>query len=501
MSNIPVMTFNGIDLSKYLKITNIIRPIGNERDVSVNDAPDFGVNIEQIKVGAKKHTIEFDIINEKQFEIERLKHTLAGIFQTDDVVMITYNDEPDKYYLGMVVGDISVSNIARWFQRGSFDILIPDGVSHATSYTPIDVSKAIVTGNKAAIPVVNNGNRPALPILKFTHPSENGYIGVVNKLGALEYGDVQEVDGFNRKKSVVMRDYKTGMNIISGLSHARKNEAVLNDTSQNLRGTISKLDLWGRPHLHLSNQGGTSGNNGSSLTWTIPNDANGETGALNEYLWWRQIFWAGDTRQYGFMKVAVSDVDGNFLYGVETFKRSNGLGAEYNFFATDGKGGYDILKPWKFKATDKDTENPFNKERGFCDMLRRNDMVQVYFWGEYKKIVIPQLAGKKSAKFHVAWGAVGDKPLVTHMYLDQIMYRKDFVDEYVDIPNGISAGGVLVLNSETKTAMLDGKRTSNEVVYSSDWPQIPPGKSDLEIYWSDFAQMPELDFKFRERNS
>ena len=52
-----VMTFNGVDLSRYLRITEIIRPIGNKRSVSTDDAPLLGVNIQQVKRGGIDHTI------------------------------------------------------------------------------------------------------------------------------------------------------------------------------------------------------------------------------------------------------------------------------------------------------------------------------------------------------------------------------------------------------------------------------------------------------------
>ena len=38
-----------------------------------------------------------------------------------------------------------------------------------------------------------------------------------------------------------------------------------------------------------------------SLTWDIPADSSGATGSLNDYIWWRQIFWLGATNQYVFV--------------------------------------------------------------------------------------------------------------------------------------------------------------------------------------------------------
>ena len=57
-----VMTFNGVGLSQYLRITDIIRPIGNKRTVSTDTAPSLGVNIQEVKNWRKKNIkIKFDI--------------------------------------------------------------------------------------------------------------------------------------------------------------------------------------------------------------------------------------------------------------------------------------------------------------------------------------------------------------------------------------------------------------------------------------------------------
>ena len=126
-----VMTFNGVGLSQYLRITDIIRPIGNKRTVSTDTAPSLGVNIQEVKIGEKEHKIKFDIKAKTEVELEQLKHDLAGVFNVTEPVKITYGDEPDKYYLGLPVDDISHDNITRWFQRSELTILIPDGVVHS----------------------------------------------------------------------------------------------------------------------------------------------------------------------------------------------------------------------------------------------------------------------------------------------------------------------------------------------------------------------------------
>ncbi|WP_193434638.1 distal tail protein Dit, partial [Streptococcus suis] len=171
-----IMTFNGVDLSRYLRITDIIRPIGNKRSVSTDDAPLLGVNIQQVKLGAKEHTIKFDMKSSNAMEMEQLKHELAGVLDVTEPVKITYGDEPDKYYMGIPVDDITPDNLTRWFQRSEFKLLIPDGVAHSSTYRKFD--SATVTGEKMVLTLRNDGNVPANPIITVKHNAENGYIGI-----------------------------------------------------------------------------------------------------------------------------------------------------------------------------------------------------------------------------------------------------------------------------------------------------------------------------------
>lgn len=497
-----IMTFNGVDMSKYFRITDIIRPIGNDRDITTNDALSLGVTVQQVKRGAKEHTVKFDMkTSNDPRKMELLKHELAGVLNVAEPVKITYSDEPDKYYLGLPTGDVTPDNLMRWFQRSEIKFLIPDGVAHSTTYKKIDsFADATVTSGKMTFNVTNDGTEYAYPIITVKHNYDNGYIGLVNNNAALEIGNREEVDTEDIKQSEVLFDYRDS-SILSGFTNASKNVGITNET-MNLNSTLGTVSVWGRQHIQLASRGSLTGNNlnSGSLTWEIPADSNGEKGSLNDYIWWRQVFWLGDANQYGYLKVTVSDTKGNFLYGTETFKRSNGLTCEYNFLTTDGNGGYKLQEHWTFTGTHLDNHNPFNSTRGYSDLKRNDDVVQVYWWGSYPKFRVPEIKGKKSAKIHVTFGAVGQKPLVTHMYLDGICYRKDYVPTTLDIPNRFSKGTNVVINSEDDTVYIDGIPKTNDVVNGSEWLAIPPGTSQLELYTSSWVQnMPTVAIEFEER--
>lgn len=491
------ITINGFDLSEIIKIIEVIRPVGNNRSVSINDAPILGVNVQDIRTGAKTIKVKFAVQRGDGRAVEEVKHRLAGLFHTKDPMRVVISDEPDKYYLGFVAGSVDMTNVTRWFQKGEFDLIIPDGVAHSTAYRRF--ANPTVASDKITFDLVNNGNVDAYPIVTVRHNAENGYVGLVNTSGALEVGNREEADTEVSRQSELLFDYRDSR-ITTGLSSATKNVAVLNDTTQTLRGTIGNVNWRGRDHLFLQNPGGTTGHNAGSLTWNIPADSSGATGSLNDYIWWRQVFWLGAANQFGFIKLTVSDEQGRFLYGVETYKRSNGLGCEYNFMASDGKGGYNMIKRWTFVGTHENHQNPFNEPRGWSDLKRNDDQVTVFWWGSYNTFTIPEIKGRKSAKVHVALGSIGNKPVVARMYLDSIFYRKDFVAVTNDIPNRYPIGSTLILDSETDRVVVDGIERLSDLVHGSAFLKIPPGNSRLEVYCSSWLRTkPTVAVSFEER--
>ena len=122
-------------------------------------------------------------------------------------------------------------------------------------------------------------------------------------------------------------------------------------------------------------------------------------------------------------------------------------------------------------------------------------------FGSYNDFIIPEIKGRKSAKIHVAFGAIGNKPLVSHMYLDSILYRKDFVPVTKDIPNRYMTGSNVVVNCENDSVTVDGLSKNADVVDGSDWGLVvPKGNSQLEIYSSSWiGSKPTVTVEFEER--
>ena len=496
--NNDTITINGFDLSEVIDIIDIIRPVGNERHITTNDAPLLGVNLQEVRTGAKIIKVKFAMQYGNGMTLETAKHKLAGIFNTSEAVKIIISDEPDKYYMGLVSGSVDMENITRWFQKGSFDLIIPDGVAHSSTYKHFDNGQE--QPDKVVFNLVNNGNVPAFPVVTVKNNAENGYIGIVNTSGAFEVGDRKEADTETVKRSEVLLDFR-GDKIADGLAKAVKNSSVTN-SPENLNGTSELVTVAGKKRVKLREQfSGTYNKSYSTgLSWEIPADSTGQKGSLNDYIFCKLVYQLDSVAQCGFIKVTVTYANNQFLYGIETYKRYNGLYCGFNVFATNNNNDYNFLKTLDFDSSSDQNRNPFAKTRGQFEIMRNDERVQVYYNGSHYNFFVPEIRGKKSAKIHVTIGSFHGKAIIPHLYLDELMYRKDFVSVINDLPNRYPIGSNVILDSENNSVTVDGIEKAVDVVQGSKFLSIPPGSSQLEVYCSSWVKTkPTVKVEFKER--
>lgn len=435
----------------------------------------------------------------------------GGLLNVESAKELIFGDEPNKVWMAIPSGQPSLTfdnSTSPPTATLSVTFDIPDSYGENKAAAVVgnnlksDYGTITKISNNHFKAMLNNlGTAPTAPKITIKHNSENGWIGFTSAEGVYELGDPEEVDKKPVKKSEILFDYVSNNWITKGFSEGKKNVAILNDNGQNLNGTLAIDNTWGRPHIALTNRGsGSRPNNAGSITWGIPLDSNGEKGALKEYFWWRQIFWLGAANEYGFIKVTVSDAEDNFLYGVETFKRAYGLGCEYNVLVSDGKGGFRTAESWTFWGTHRDDQNPFNANRGWSDIIRRDDLLNVFWFGTRKDVSAPEIKGKKSTKLHVTLGTLTDKPQVTHMYLDSIVYRKDFIDKIEDIPNRYRMGSVVETDMSTSKSFCDNLPILDQMTDESEPLLLPVGKSELDIYLSSWNEKePDIKITWNER--
>lgn len=279
------------------------------------------------------------------------------------------------------------------------------------------------------------------------------------------------------------------------LSDAKINQAVLNDPASAITWTSNNvLNVWGRQHLSHNTL------NTLATPFAVSSLSYDVTPTQYEYFWWRQIFWAGTQQQQGFLKIIFSGDDGKFLYVIETTKSSNSLSSDFNLLIADDKGGYRYAKQFHFKPTGVSSENPFHKDGGWCDVVREDNKIHLYWLGSRYTVEAPELHEKRTTKVHLVWQSIYHKDYLTHAYIDAFKYINNKGTLIQDVPNRYHAGTELVLNSENKTIQLDGIYDISQKIVGSDFITLPTGESTLELYTSSWSNdLPEIEVKFEER--
>lgn len=496
--------YDGLDLSDLLTVMSAPRDIGNDRSITTDSSPILGVNVRDIKTAGKTISINFYLKDRtNEYAINQLKHKLAGLFNKKEPVKNVFDDEPDKYYLGFVVGLPDLDDPISWLNIVTVKLFVPDGVAHSAAYRKFETVNKI--DGKYVIDVENDGNVDALPIIKIKNNDENGYVGLVNTSGVFEAGTRDEEDGKIVQKSKQLINYEE-KDLASALADAKKNVSISNEWgTESQSASVGAFNgLFGRNHLGMQLGGSHSSAPWitSSLTWDIPADPNGEIGSLYDYIWWRQVFWAGDFSQGGFIKVTVSDENDQFLYGLETMKRGTGSNSRFNVLVRDvgEEYSYKLIYGWNFKPTSDDMENPFNSGRGFSDIIRSDDKLSVFWFGSREEITAPGIKGKKSKKIHVTFGKPYNQNMITHMYLDSIKYTKNNMSIWEDIPNKFAMGTTVTVDSEINSLKVDEIQKLELRVIGSDFLTIPPGKSQVQILQSKWNEIqPGVSVAFEER--
>lgn len=462
-------------------------------------------------LSVKQIQVSFALIGNYDY-FNTIAETLGGYLNVDKPKPLIFGDDPNKVWEAIPSGQASLAvdkNTAPITATVTvtFDVPKSYGENKAQALVSSDGEtkdgsiKKVSTGHYKAT-LKNFGTAETYPDIKLKFNSDNGWVGIVKSSSeSYEIGNPNEANTRTAKQSEILFDYVSNNWITNGFAVGAKNQGRFNDDSHSLNGTLAIENNWGRPHIALTNTGGGDKYlRGSSLTWEIPADSNGQKGSLYEYFWWRQILWLGAANQFGFIKISVTDANGVFLYGVETYKHTNGFDCHYNFLAGDGKGGYKVLDRKHFYGTHVSTANPFNEPQGWSDVQRFDDVLQFYWQGSYPKFTVPEIKGKKSAKIHIGIFGIKDWPLITHLYLDSFVYAKHHVEKEEDIPNRFRKGSILEVDMAKGKTYVDNLPALNELTYLSEPFSIGTGETEIDIYTSSWVRTdPTIEITWKER--
>lgn len=121
------LSVNGIELSKYFGITNVVRNIGSNRTnnfTKVGNAD--GKQLSSVTLDENYIDIEFNVL----YDLNKKRRELAGILFTKEPFKLIIGDEPDRYYNALVEGQPSLTEM-NFLGKGQIRFVVPEGVAYA----------------------------------------------------------------------------------------------------------------------------------------------------------------------------------------------------------------------------------------------------------------------------------------------------------------------------------------------------------------------------------
>lgn len=119
---------------------------------------------------------------------------LMTVLNVSEPKRLTFGNLANRYFLALPDGKVEFEMLGENAGRGTITWLIPDGISHSVS-TKVLSSNDLTTGSVTILPdnsvdieIDNQGTLPAYPTFKFTHTSDNAYIGLAGENGVVALG-------------------------------------------------------------------------------------------------------------------------------------------------------------------------------------------------------------------------------------------------------------------------------------------------------------------------
>jgi predicted phage tail component-like protein len=457
---------------------NLTPPINNNTQTIGNRN---GVAFLYSTHGESSITIEFSRQNYTARGLSDFRRDTAGIIHSTEPKKLIFSDEPELYYEAILSGNQTLDeDYLR--SNGSITFLVPDGLAHSTVEKVFPAS--LNSNGIMEATIVNNGTAEVPISYQITHNHENGYVGIVSEYGAMQYGYVDELDKEIRTKSQVLVNYSKA----SDFNAMTNGGGVLTDNFPT-NGT------WATYYDYLALGGAGSGTtwHGASKTMTIPADSSGASGAQNFLAQARVWFETGTVAQTGILQFVIGDESGNHLASMHIMKDSTTNNTARVITQVQLQEKHRIY----YEPNSKSVTNQAN---GWISITKTGELFNFYFGGKTYSVRVPAAASRKGLTLTIflgQYGTRGSGSLVHRMYFKNMVFQKNNVNYWYDIPNRYRNGSVLYIDGETTKAYVDG--IPSEEITGSNYFLAPPGETKVQFYYSDFsAPAPTIEARIRE---
>lgn len=416
---------------------------------------------------------------------------LMAILNVTEPKELRFSSLPNITFQAIPSGNIDYDRLTRRNGKGTINFIIADGLAHSKTTRTFEFSKNKQGTLEAEI--INEGSEEVAVSYEIKLKKESGFVGIVSEYGAMQYGKVDEADGYTARKNVTVLSNQKGdfANWTDGTVNYENTNKII--TTQMTADTSFGGRLGLLPDSFTTS--GTSGayQYGAVKEYTLSNPIS------QWYIWARAWFETGLMGQTGAWCLTVLDESNHLIAGMAIEKDDTvGNTANVRFLMGDGSGGSRTVKTISFTPSYWIPPNPYGSEgrtknSNMFDLVKEKDRVQFFWYGGYYPFYDSRLANVKAKKIQFFVGQYAGRNTtdrkVTHHYLNDFTFQELHVEYWKDVPNRYPSGSTIAIDGENGQIKVNNQIRLDDEILGTTYFKVPPGKTKVQLLVSSFAEI------------
>ncbi len=468
------VTYKGEKLPiKIVKVNrNLSAPISsNLKKIGIRNGKDF----DYVTQEEKQIAIEYVINNGTAENLKDFRRKMAKLLTSDKMGKLIFSDEPNLYYNAILNGEPTLDE--EYLQSsGIITFIVPDGIAHSTIQKTFQAS---LNHERVMEMTISNTGTESVPVdYEIKHNHENGFIGIVSEYGVIQLGHVNEMDMEEKEKSEYLLNYRQA----SQYEAMRSGSGIFFDPSYGKSGTFGTYNYDNKTWVSLASAGAGSGWHGAARTIDLPPDQTGISGSANFAMQGKVWFRPTATNQCGIIEYCIADKNGRHLASARIAKWNPVTDTALLILCVNGKEVQRI----EFNSA---LSELFVHNRGDFYISKSGRKITFCFGGIYS-FNIADIEKMEAKTVSVFIGQRDNYPIIPKMYLNYLVFRKDKVKTWLDIPNRYPSESIVAIDGKSRKVYMDGIQRAADEVRGSKYFNVPPGETKIQFYYSDFCTPP-----------
>lgn len=416
---------------------------------------------------------------------------LMAILNVDEPKELRFSSLPNVTFQAIPSGNIDYDKLTRRNGKGTIDFIIPDGLAHSKSTREFKFAKN--SDGVLEAEIVNDGSEEVAVSYEIKLKKESGFVGIVSEYGAMQFGKVDEADGYTDRKNVVITSNQKG-------DFANWTDGTVNyeNTNKIITTTMTADTSYGGRLGLLPSSFRTSGTSGA-LQYGAVKEYTLTNSISQWYIWARAWFETGLMGQTGAWCLTVLDESNHLIAGMAIEKDDTvGNTANVRFLMGDGSGGSRTVKTIPFTPSYWIPPNPYGSEgrdtnSNMFDLIKEKDRVQFFWYGGYYPFYDSRLANVKAKKIQFFVGQYAGRNTtdrkVTHHYLNDFSFQELHVPYWKDVPNRYPNGSTIAIDGEKGQIKVNNQIRLDDEILGTTYFKVPPGRTKVQLLVSSFAEV------------